>query len=237
MTSTAPDSVPFALGALADPSVGHDPIVISDAPRERLCAHLERMVLIRRAEEQVADLVTAKEAECPCHLAIGQEACAVGVATAFKPGDRAFGAHRSHSHYLALGGDIDAMFAEILGRATGWTEGRGEKGPTHIRALAIQGPKGEYYRFLFVAPQAQAGRWAKPFRQSGLSFRRISKRAAAKVRAYRLLVVPARADDTIAGLARTLPYGRLNEAWFRVLNDLAPNQGIKKNQRLKIVAG
>jgi len=56
------------------------------------------------------------------------------------------------------------------------------------------------------------------------------------VRAYRLLVVPARADDSISGLAKTLPYGRFNEDWFRVLNDLAPNQGIRKNQRLKIVA-
>ena len=132
--------------------------------------------------------------------------------------------------------DVESVTIHGRNAATGWTEGRGEKGPSHIRALAIQGPGGEFYRFLFVAPRAQAGRWAKPFRQSGLSFRRISKRAAAKVRAYRLLVVPARGDDTIAGLARTLPYGRLNEAWFRVLNDLAPNHGIQKNQRLKIVA-
>jgi len=132
MSSTAADSFSFALGALADPNVGHDPIVIGDAPRERVSTQLARMLLIRRAEEQVADLVTAKEAHCPCHLAIGQEACAVGIATAFKPGDRAFGAHRSHGHYLALGGEIYAMFAEILGRAAGCSGGMG--GSMHLVA-------------------------------------------------------------------------------------------------------
>jgi len=56
------------------------------------------------------------------------------------------------------------------------------------------------------------------------------------VLAKRLLVVTARPDDSIAGLARTLPYGRLNEDWFRILNDLAPHQTIKAKQRLKVVA-
>ena len=132
MPSTAADSLPLALGALADPHVGHEPVRLGDQPRERLVAWLERMVLIRRAEEQVGELVTRREARCPCHLAIGQEACAVGVAAAFRPGDRAFGAHRSHGHYLALGGDIDAMFAEILGKATGCSGGMG--GSMHLVA-------------------------------------------------------------------------------------------------------
>ena len=133
--------------------------------------------------------------------------------------------------------DLESLTIHGQDAATAWTEGRGEKGPTRIRALAIKGQQGAYFRFLFVAPRAQAGRWTKPFRQSGMSFRRISKRAAAKVRAYRLLVVPARADDSISGLAKTLPYGRFNDDWFRVLNDLAPNQRLGRNQRLKIVAG
>jgi len=90
------------------------------------------MILIRRAEEHVADLVKSGEARCPCHLAIGQEACAVGVTAAFRSGDRAFGAHRSHGHYIALGGDLDAMFAEILGKATGCSGGMG--GSMHLVA-------------------------------------------------------------------------------------------------------
>ncbi len=103
---------------------------LGDASPARLVAQLERMLLIRRAEEAVAELVTSGEARCPCHLAVGQEACAVGVADAFRAGDRAFGAHRSHGHYLALGGDLDAMFAEILGKASGCSGGMG--GSMHL---------------------------------------------------------------------------------------------------------
>jgi pyruvate dehydrogenase E1 component alpha subunit len=121
-----------SLGKFADPHSPVAPIAIGDEPRDRLMAQLERMLLIRRAEEAIAELVTSREARCPCHLAIGQEACAVGVASAFRQGDRAFGAHRSHGHYLALGGDIDELFAEVLGRATGCSRGMG--GSMHIVA-------------------------------------------------------------------------------------------------------
>lgn len=100
--------------------------------REQLIEQLKLMLLIRRTEEAIADLVTTGAVRCPCHLAIGQEACAVGVATALQSGDRAFGAHRSHGHYLAMGGDLDAMVAEILGRATGCSGGMG--GSMHLVA-------------------------------------------------------------------------------------------------------
>ena len=132
MTSIAGEAAAGSLGVLADPHWGHDPIVIDGVPHERLLAQLERMLLIRRAEERVADLVNAQETRCPCHLAIGQEACAVGVTTAIRPGDRVFGAHRSHGHYLALGGDLEAMFAEILGRDRGCSGGMG--GSMHLVA-------------------------------------------------------------------------------------------------------
>lgn len=132
MTSTPIEAERFVLGPLADPAVGHEPVALRGASPERLRHQLELMMLIRRAEERVGALVTSGQARCPCHLAIGQEACAVGVAAAVLPGDYAFGAHRSHGHYLALGGDVDAMFAEILGRATGCSGGMG--GSMHLVA-------------------------------------------------------------------------------------------------------
>ena len=49
-------------------------------------------------------------------------------------------------------------------------------------------------------------------------------------------MVPARRSDSIGGLSKTLPYGKYNESWFRVLNDLKPNQGLPKGRRLKVVA-
>jgi len=128
----AVDRLRTALGTLADPHSFSSALALGDETREQLTEQLERMLLIRRTEEAIADLITAGEVRCPCHLAIGQEACAVGVATALRSGDHAFGAHRSHGHYLAMGGDLHAMVAEILGRGTGCSGGRG--GSMHLVA-------------------------------------------------------------------------------------------------------
>jgi pyruvate dehydrogenase E1 component alpha subunit len=92
------------------------------------------MLLIRRAEEAVAQMIESGEALCPCHLYIGQEAIASGVTAALTPSDTIWGGHRSHGHYLAKGGSLEAMFAEILGKSTGCSGGRG--GSMHLLAPA-----------------------------------------------------------------------------------------------------
>jgi len=121
---------PDELGLLADPHILHEPLVLGGTLRAKLLSFFRSMLLIRRSEERIADLVTSGEAKCPCHLAIGQEACAVGVASAVRPTDRLFGAHRSHAHYLALGGDPDELFAEVLGKNAGCSGGMG--GSMHL---------------------------------------------------------------------------------------------------------
>ena len=88
------------------------------------------MLRIRRFEEKLSDLLEAGEIKCPCHLYIGQEAIAVGVCTALAKKDYVWGTHRSHGHYLAKGGDMNAMFAEILGKTDGCAKGRG--GSMHL---------------------------------------------------------------------------------------------------------
>jgi TPP-dependent pyruvate/acetoin dehydrogenase alpha subunit len=120
-----------SLGALADSSAFHDALTLPAAP-ERFVAALERMLVIRRAEERIADNFATGVIRCPCHLAIGQEAAAVGVAMHLRPTDRAFGAHRSHAHYLAMGGTLHGLFAETLGKDTGVSRGMG--GSMHLRA-------------------------------------------------------------------------------------------------------
>ncbi len=90
------------------------------------------MLRIRLAEEAVARLVEAGEARCPCHLYIGQEAIAAGVCAALERDDTVWGGHRSHGHYLAKGGPLEALFAEILGKTTGCSGGRG--GSMHLLA-------------------------------------------------------------------------------------------------------
>ena len=88
------------------------------------------MVRIRLAEEVVARMVESGEARCPCHLYIGQEAIAAGVCAALDQADTVWGGHRSHGHYLAKGGSLYGLFAEILGKAAGCSGGRG--GSMHL---------------------------------------------------------------------------------------------------------
>lgn len=119
------------LGPLADAGALHGPIELpTDAtPYVDLVG---RMLTIRLAEERIAAGVQDGTIRCPCHLAIGQEAAAVGVALNLRETDRAFGAHRSHAHFLAIGGSLHGLFAEVLGRDTGVSRGMG--GSMHLLA-------------------------------------------------------------------------------------------------------
>lgn len=94
----------------------------------------QTMLRIRRVEEAIAIRYAEQEMRCPMHLCIGQEAIAAGVCAAMAAGDRVFSNHRAHGHYLAKGGDLNAMLAELYGRATGCCGGRG--GSMHLIDLA-----------------------------------------------------------------------------------------------------
>ncbi|MBX3305474.1 MAG: thiamine pyrophosphate-dependent dehydrogenase E1 component subunit alpha [Nitrospira sp.] len=93
------------------------------------------MLRIRRVEEALATRYAEQMMRCPMHLCIGQEAIAVGVCTALRKEDKVFSNHRAHGHYLAKGGDLNAMVAELYGRATGCCGGRG--GSMHLIDLAV----------------------------------------------------------------------------------------------------
>jgi acetoin:2,6-dichlorophenolindophenol oxidoreductase subunit alpha len=118
------------LGGLADPDGGAETIALGSFSTETLRKFLAAMLQIRVAEEKVAELVERGLARAPCHLGIGQEAIAVGVSASLNANDRVFGGHRSHSHYLALGGDVYKLLAEILGKADGTSRGMG--GSMHL---------------------------------------------------------------------------------------------------------
>lgn len=101
---------------------------------EQMMSFLYGMQRIRLAEERIGELVASREVRTPCHLSIGQEAIPVGVCAALNEDDNLWGGHRSHGHYLAKGGDLNAMMAEIFGKATGCARGRG--GSMHLVAPA-----------------------------------------------------------------------------------------------------
>ena len=91
---------------------------------------LREMLNIRLVEETMAARYAEQEMRCPVHLSVGQEAAAVGVCQALRVTDRVFSTHRCHAHYLAKGGDLKAMLAEIYGKAAGCIGGRG--GSMHL---------------------------------------------------------------------------------------------------------
>ncbi|GGY28034.1 thiamine pyrophosphate-dependent dehydrogenase E1 component subunit alpha [Paludibacterium paludis] len=88
------------------------------------------MLRIRMVEEEIARRYPEGRMRCPTHLSIGQEATAAAVGLALAPRDLAFSSHRSHAHYLAKGGDLDAMILELHGKVGGCTRGRG--GSMHL---------------------------------------------------------------------------------------------------------
>lgn len=85
---------------------------------------------IRRVEEEVARVYPTDKIKSPVHLSIGQEGVSVGVASALRPSDIVFGTYRGHALYLAKGGDLRAMIAELYGKATGCAKGKG--GSMHL---------------------------------------------------------------------------------------------------------
>jgi len=93
------------------------------------------MLRIRLVEEKIAELYPAQEMRCPVHLSIGQEATAVGVCSALKTEDYVLSTHRSHAHYLAKGGNLKAMIAELYGKKSGCCQGKG--GSMHLVERAV----------------------------------------------------------------------------------------------------
>jgi TPP-dependent pyruvate/acetoin dehydrogenase alpha subunit len=99
----------------------------TDGLHARLYGSLYR---IRRVEEEIVRIYPTDAIKSPVHLSIGQEAVAVGVCEALRPDDVAFGTYRSHALYLAKGGNLKRMLAELYGRATGCAKGKG--GSMHL---------------------------------------------------------------------------------------------------------
>lgn len=93
------------------------------------------MARIRKFEEKVAELLEDDEIKCPTHLYIGQEAIAAGVCVNLQKGDYIFSTHRSHGHYIAKGGSLKLMMAELYGKKTGCSRGKG--GSMHIVAEEV----------------------------------------------------------------------------------------------------
>ncbi len=99
--------------------------VSTEAARERLLRAYHDMLLIRRFEEKAGQLYGMGLIGGFCHLYIGQEAVVVGMQMALGPGDQVITSYRDHGHMLATGMDPKGVMAELTGRATGYSRGKG----------------------------------------------------------------------------------------------------------------
>jgi acetoin:2,6-dichlorophenolindophenol oxidoreductase subunit alpha len=118
MAITEPTAAERAAHPSPDPSVA------------QLVALYERMLLIRRTEERLSADSAAGKLPGAVHLYIGEEAVAAGVCAHLTDRDYVTSTHRGHGHYLAKGGDLRAMMAEIWGKREGICRGMG--GSMHV---------------------------------------------------------------------------------------------------------
>jgi acetoin:2,6-dichlorophenolindophenol oxidoreductase subunit alpha len=88
------------------------------------------MAGIRLCEDSLIEPILNGEIRCPVHLYSGEEAVATGVCAALKETDYVFSTHRSHGHYLAKGAELKGLIAEVFGKETGCSRGRG--GSMHL---------------------------------------------------------------------------------------------------------
>src|ERR1700676_866802 len=103
--------------------------------KDRLLSLYRTMLLIRRCEEQLAKLHQRGLIHGACHTYVGQEAIAAGVCAHLRMEDAVFSTHRGHGHALAKGVSPEQLIAELFGRATGCSRGRG--GSMHLFAPEV----------------------------------------------------------------------------------------------------
>jgi len=109
---------------------GNGAVHEESVPAEILVRMHMALLRVRHTEETIAARYCAQEMRTPTHLGTGQEAVAVGVATALRKDDAVYSHHRCHNHYLACGGSVYRLAAELYGRVDGCSRGRG--GSVHL---------------------------------------------------------------------------------------------------------
>ncbi|NQT93834.1 MAG: dehydrogenase, partial [Lentisphaerae bacterium] len=107
-----------------------EPAGAAGIDRDQAIALYRTMLTIRLTEEQLLRAHQRGLIPGPCHAYIGEEAVATGVCAHLRPEDPVFSTHRGHGHALAKGLEPRVLIAELLGRATGCSSGRG--GSMHL---------------------------------------------------------------------------------------------------------
>jgi len=110
-------------------------LTVESVPAGKVLDIYERVLRIRRFEEQVGKLFATGQLPGLVHLYIGAEAVGAGVCAALRDDDYIISTHRGHGHVIAKGGDLNKMMAELFGKVTGYCKGKG--GSQHIADFEI----------------------------------------------------------------------------------------------------
>ena len=102
---------------------------------EALVECYRKILLIRRFEQRMEKVFLKGAVSGTCHTCIGQEATAVGACAAIEPTDYVVSNHRGHGHFIAKGGDLKRLMAEMYGKVDGYSRGRG--GSQHMACFDI----------------------------------------------------------------------------------------------------
>lgn len=109
---------------------------VKNIPERVLLDMYKNILKIRLFEDKIVELYRSEqEMQCPVHLCIGQEAVSAGVSACLTKGDKVFSNHRGHGHYIAKGGSLKKLAAELYGKKTGCSKGKG--GSMHIVDLEV----------------------------------------------------------------------------------------------------
>ncbi len=103
--------------------------------KEPLIRLYQLMLKIRLTEERIIQIYPSDKIQSPVHLCIGQEAVSAGVCGAMKISNHLYGTYRSHGIYIAKGGDLKKLFAELYAKESGC--GRGKGGSMHLVAPEV----------------------------------------------------------------------------------------------------
>src|SRR6202049_3590056 len=139
---------------------GRTKTVLSD--KDSLLKLYREMLLIRRFEEKTAEMYQAAKIGGFCHLNIGEEATIVGTISALRPHDYVYSTYREHGHAIAKGIDPKAVMAELFGKETGTSHGRGGSMHMFDAKLRFMGGYGIVGGHL---PLAVGGAWAVHYRK------------------------------------------------------------------------
>jgi predicted Zn-dependent protease len=132
-------------------------------------------------------------------------------------------------------GNAERFTVDGLPAATATTRARTRQGTMDVRLAAIRFDDATVYRFAFLSPPNRTGALAAPFRDTGLSFRRLSQAERAAIRPLAVKVVTVKAGETAESLAARMALDEYRVEQFRLINGLGAGENPRTGSRVKLV--